>query len=481
MSPAQSPLQRSSTILIYSKLTVTRGLLEHVFCGHRTILASEVDDVYLLVDKHSVSLIVASLDVTCLKIVKGFTLIPVLIVANAASSEPLDGELARQCTRLGGAFIRNLETTSLLARAYSLIQRFQEAQAVFEELKSEGDMPYPKFNPLEIHKDPRGISMSNRPIISRGITKRVELDRRRRRALNSPRTSVGMNRQQCAFALSLLKKCIDTSSDCEILRSVDDVTALIEKSQLRSSSASERPTSAALSQFKKGLRDMLAPKGVDILLENNFELVPPKAIRRSVLGTLLQRGYDAYLANRYEETCMVLDLAALRHPTEIMVYFWRALAGANLGFYIQAVRDLDRALTLSVAFDEFSRPRRLPPSGVRERHRSKLELAIRFNRAIARVSSHSPLILQSTNINTLCRQIWEMTTVHCRILAPSCTRVQKIFYTVANMQSSVEDAVTGSVHSLIIQSHAAQGLKEIQKLALATLVEQKVRIYWEAK
>jgi hypothetical protein len=49
------------------------------------------------------------------------------------------------------------------------------------------------------------------------------------------------------------------------------------------------------------------------------------------------------------------------------------------------------------------------------------------------------------------------------------------------MQSSVEDAVTGSVHSLIIQSHAAQGLKEIQKLALATLVEQKVRIYWEAK
>ena len=82
----------------------------------------------------------------------------------------------------------------------------------------------------------------------------------------------------------------------------------------------------------------------------------------------------------------------------VMGFFWRALAGARLGFYLQATRDLDRALDLTLREKVVLHEAR---NTIREQQRQKVELAIRFNRSVARVSMPvSTFCIQST----LCSQ-----------------------------------------------------------------------------
>ena len=101
-------------------------------------------------------------------------------------------------------------------------------------------------------------------------------------------------------------------------------------------------------QLRKELRVMLEPKVVDVLLKNDFEHVPPKNTRYGPSASILQRGYFAYRNKQYERACALFDMAVAQDPGEVMVYFWRALAGARLGFYLQSVRDLDQALGLTL-------------------------------------------------------------------------------------------------------------------------------------
>ena len=374
-------------------MTVTRGLLEHVFSGHKTILATELDEVNSLMKTHGLSLIVATLDASCLKILKKVMLIPILIVANAASSEPFDADLVRQCTKLGGAFVCNLETTSLRKRAFSLIRRFQGAQSVVDELELEGQVSHPTFSQprrIAVTKSSKFHSWSNKQTGSKSTSGHSNC--RKCPSQNSPRTSLGLSRRHCAPVLNILKDCLDISSGSENLRSVRDIIILIEQyharvSRIRGRKEARNPPA---SHFKKGLRKMLAPKGVDILVQNKFKLIPLKLIRSSALGTLLRRGHNAYMGGCYEEACALLDLAVLRHPKESIVYFWRALAGANLGFYVQAIRDFDRALAQSPLCETPSRLS-VTTSGMREQHRHELELAIRFNRSVACVSAQLPI------------------------------------------------------------------------------------------
>lgn len=430
------------SILIYAKATVTRSLLEHVFRNYKTLIATELESLSSLLNSHCILLIVAGLDAGCLRVTRTSLLVPILIVANTDSSEPFDSDLANQCVKLGAALVQGLETSAVLSRAGSLIRRFQAAQVVFNELNGHGPSVFSELSsrsgidasrshchrsnsdrPLDIHSCPRDVDghrYSYRAKNQIDSTSAIqEAGGKMWQPLRSPRTSVGMSQRRTAGVLKLVKECLGMSRDESSYRSVRDVMRLISKFESRLAGRSTTQSSNCVKEFyssnkrtdenyksiawnntnlRKELRVILQPKVVDVLLKNDYEHIPPRQFRCSPSTLLLQRGYYLYRGRQYEEACGFFDLAVARDSREVMGFFWRALAGARLGFYLQATRDLDRALDLTLREKVVLHEAR---NTIREQQRQKVELAIRFNRSVARVSMPvSTFCIQST----LCSQ-----------------------------------------------------------------------------
>ncbi|EGB02393.1 hypothetical protein AURANDRAFT_72856 [Aureococcus anophagefferens] len=203
--------------------------------------------------------------------------------------------------------------------------------------------------------------------------------------LRSPRTSVGMSQRRTAGVLKLVKECLGMSRDESSYRSVRDVMRLISKFESRLAGRSTTQSNNCVKEFyssnkrtdenyksiawnntnlRKELRVILQPKVVDVLLKNDYEHIPPRQFRCSPSTLLLQRGYYLYRGRQYEEACGFFDLAVARDSRE-------------------ATRDLDRALDLTLREKVVLHEAR---NTIREQQRQKVELAIRFNRSVARAN-----------------------------------------------------------------------------------------------
>ena len=456
-----------------------------------------------------------------MKIIRGCLLVPVLIVANTESGEPFDSGLARHCIMLGAAFIRALETSSVISRAGSLIRRFQCAQTVFDELNLHRPTINPKFDVNACISDHQAhllqgafhasaseqrshLKEASADHHSSWITKQLlgvahletsfvkgsplkvqarfvdhstderkfetlsaardsairRVGRKRGHPLSSPRSAVGMSQRRTSSVVRLVKACLLVSREDDAYRSVRDVIRLISKSESRlvgkyqtsikyNSPPCMQPQTSPLqrnipeeceiqvccdkAQLRKELRVMLEPKVVDVLLGNDFEHVPPKNTRYGPSASILQRGYFAYRNKQYERACALFDMAVAQDPGEVMVYFWRALAGARLGFYLQSVRDLDQALGLTL--HEKANMRILSPGDDRNsirQQQQKIELAIRFNRTVARAHCGVGALCQ---LRLKHRQIWVMMMAHCKISRVCCSLLLITSSTVVSMLS----------------------------------------------